>query len=368
MNNKNIYKAVPQWDETKERFISWWAGGSLGSPLIRIVAKNPAGADSPEPPSPSDPQDFHLNGDYHLAKTRNGLSSDRYLADAFPHTTVNMGAGSLALYIGSEPVFDFNTVWFNEFVENWKTTPRFEYNEKNPWWILHQEIIRKMVKSARGEFYIDIPDIIENLDILASVRGAQNLCIDLMDCPEEISRRIDEINSIYFNYYNRMYDIVKDTDGSSSYTAFSVWGPGKTVKLQSDFSAMMSPDQFKDMVVPSLRHQCINTDSSVYHLDGPDAIRHVDSLMSISELNALQWTAGAGHPDGGWEGWFDIYRKVRKAGKALHISIYDGSTDEIYDRADNIIRAVGRDGIYFLFPSMELNTADAFLEKARKNW
>ena len=123
-----------------------------------------------------------------------------------------------------------------------------------------------------------------------------------------------------------------------------------------------------EIVVPSLNHQCAETDNSVYHLDGPDAIRHIDALMTIQDLNALQWTFGAGQPDGGWEGWFDLYRKVRKAGKALQISIYDGSTERIFDAADNIIHTFGRDGIYFLFPDMELNTAQAFLEKARRNW
>jgi len=189
-----------------------------------------------------------------------------------------------------------------------------------------------------------------------------------MDCPGEIKRRIEELDRLYFEYYNRFYDIVKGADGDSSYTAFSVWGPGKTVKLQCDFSAMMSPEQFNEMVVPSISRQCSYTDSSVYHLDGPDAIRHLGALMSIEDLNALQWTAGAGNPDGGWDGWFDIYRTARKAEKSLHISIYDGGPNKIFEAADKLVSTFGRDGLYFLFPAMEKDVAVDFLKKASERW
>ena len=131
---------------------------------------------------------------------------------------------------------------------------------------------------------------------------------------------------------------------------------------------MMSPDQFSVLAIPSLTNQCKRTDFSLYHLDGPDAIRHVDALMGIEELNALQWTAGAGQPDGGWEGWYEIYDKVRAAGKSLHISIYDGTSDHVFDRANEIIRRYGSDGIYFLFPEMELETAVEFTKRATARW
>ena len=362
-----IERIVPQWEETKERFRAWWAGTAIRRPLIRMVARKP-GYSAPVPKRPTDPQSFHVDLDFRFSRYQSYISNHDFLADSFPNTTINMGAGSMALYLGSEPTFDFNTVWFNKTIGDWNDAPSIQYLQNNGWWRTHVDLIRAMTERAQGSFPIAIPDIIENMDILASLRGTEELCIDLMDQPLEIRKRLAQLDNAYIRFYDVMYDIVKMEDESSCFTSFQIWGPGKVVKIQCDFSAMLSPELFAELVVPSLAIQCGYTDYSLYHLDGPDAIRHVDSLMSISALNALQWTAGAGQPDGGCDRWYGIYDKVRSAGKSLHISIYDGNADQMFDSADRIINRYGRDGIYFLFPEMDGQTAGDFLARAGARW
>ena len=51
---------------------------------------------------------------------------------------------------------------------------------------------------------------------------------------------------------------------------------------------MMSTDMFDEFVRESLRYQMEHLDYSMYHLDGPGAIKRLDSLMSLERLNALQ--------------------------------------------------------------------------------
>jgi hypothetical protein len=60
-------------------------------------------------------------------------------------------------------------------------------------------------------------------------------------------------------------------------------------------------------------------EATIYHLDGPNALRHLDSLLAIKELNAIQWVYGAGN--GRASDWLDIYKKCQAAGKALQIEI-----------------------------------------------
>jgi 5-methyltetrahydrofolate--homocysteine methyltransferase len=95
-------------------------------------------------------------------------------------------------------------------------------------------------------------------------------------------------------------------------------------KLQCDFSAMISPRMFEEFVLPYLWEQCERLDYSVYHLDGVEAIKHLDLILSIPKLTALQWTAGANEPGAGAAEWFEIYRRARKAGKSLLLLDVDG--------------------------------------------
>ena len=215
---------------------------------------------------------------------------------------------------------------------------------------------------------MNIPDLIENVDILSAMRGPQSFCFDLIDEPELMKQYIKQIDDLYFYYYDAMYDIIKGEDGSSSFTAFNIWGPGKTAKIQCDFSALMSPGQFREFVQPSLRKQCKKLDCSLYHLDGPDAIKHLDALMEIDELDALQWTAGAGQPDGGSEKWYPIYDKVRDAGKSLWIPLYDGTAQDCMDNAEKLVKRYGCDGMYLIFPDMEEEEAQTLLLKAERGW
>lgn len=113
---------------------------------------------------------------------------------------------------------------------------------------------------------------------------------------------------------------------------------------------MIGPDMFREIVQPSLKDQCRKLEYSIYHLDGPDAIKHVDVLMEIEELDALQWTCGAGKPDGANAQWYGIYDKVRAAGKSLWIMIEDGSVQNWSDNTQRILDKYGSRGIYFLYP------------------
>ena len=202
------------------------------------------------------------------------------------------------------------------------------------------------------------------------MRGAQNLCFDLIDQPEVVKDRLEQLDSLYFEYYDRFYDLVKTEDGGSSYTTFSIWGPGRTAKIQCDFSAMISPAHFREFVIPSLRKQCQNLDFSLYHLDGPDAIKHVEALMEIEELNALQWTPGAGQPDGGSPQWFSIYDQVIAANKSLWIifSAKNGRFEDWVDAADQIVKRYGPEKLYFLFPVMSEKEAETLMVKAERDW
>lgn len=296
------------------------------------------------------------------------LESRVYLAEAYPQTNINLGAGSLALYLGCKPEFREDTIWFEPTVEEWKTHAPLSIDRANRWWNHHITAISRQVELSGGRYLVNIPDLVENIDILSALRGPQRLCFDLLDEPEEIERRRLQVDDAFEEAYDEFYSIIKGGAGSSSFTAFRIWGPGKTAKIQCDFAALIGPDQFRDFVVPSLKRQCEFLDYTLYHLDGPDAIRHLPALMEIEQLNALQWTPGAGQADGAAEEWYPIYEQARAAGKSLHISVYDGSYDDMWNGCSALVSRFGPEGLYVLLPAMPETIALQFLERANSSW
>jgi 5-methyltetrahydrofolate--homocysteine methyltransferase len=348
---RNTY--VNDWQAVKDRFEQWWNrvpwDKPTDKPLMRIVAAGKPGKTMPLE-KPREPRDQYLNVSNIINGCRNYCETHYFLQDAFPAVDINLGPGSMALYLGGEPGFAWDTVWYKEKFESAQEFESLHYDENNPWWVLHQKMAKEAAALAAGDFYVAIPDIIENLDILSALRGPQNLCYDVLDEPEAIHRGVEIVDGAYFKYYDRLYEILKDDDRSSSYTSFASVGKGRIAKVQCDFCALISPDTFREYVEPSLRKQCRNLDHSLYHLDGPDAIKHVPSLMAIEELDALQWTCGAGKPDGGCEKWYPIYDQVRAAGKGLWIMLYDGAASDWAESTKRLVKRYGKTGMYFLYP------------------
>jgi len=363
-------KQKPNWSETKQRFQAWWANDLHEGPLVSLISRRSTLVEPLEKvPSTVPLPHAHYFADMPavLANYRNWIRQHDFRLDSFPSMDLNFGPGSVALYLGSEPAFTPETVWFNPCVHSsWEDYP-LVYDPNNRWWQEHYRILKTAQEAAGDDFYVTIPDLVENIDILAAMRDPQAMCIDLIDEPDIVKKRLEELNELYFVYYDALYDLLKDKDGGSAFTAFRIWGPGKTAKVQCDFNVLMSPAHFKEFVCPTLADQCRRLDNSMFHLDGPDAIRHAPALMQVEHLHALQWTHGAGNPDGGSERWYPLYDIVHNAGKSLWVCIEDGDADTMVQKARKLVKRYGVRGLYLNFGYV-LSESDAdVIEKAAAN-
>lgn len=348
-----------------KRFDAWWSGESEELPLMYVAARKDLSVSYPRPETP---EAFYTDVDYLIARFEAEMKDTVYLADAFPSFSADLGPGSLALYLGAEPEFRWDTVWYKECIDDLETHPPLSFDPGNRWWIRHLDMMERAKRAAAGRYAVNIPDLIENLDILAAMRGVQNTLFDLMDEPERVKERIEEIDNSYFHYYDALHTLLGQPDGSCSYTAFHIRGTGRVAKIQCDFSAMLSPAQFREFVLPSLQKQVRRLNKSLYHLDGPDAIRHVPALMELEELNALQWTCGAGQPDGGSKRWYPIYDDVIRAKKSLWIQLSDGGVQGLIKSAEELMERYDARRLYFIFPDMREGDAEALMARAEKRW
>jgi len=140
--------------------------------------------------------------------------------------------------------------------------------------------------------------------------------MDMALDPDTTLAQLQAVNDVYFEVFDKIYNII-NVNGEMAFCYFSIWGPGKVSKLQSDISIMISEDDYRTFVQPFISQQCDKIDYTIYHLDGVDAIRHLDAILEIENLNAVQWTPGVGQPQGGKECWYDLYRKILSKGKSV---------------------------------------------------
>ncbi|NOY74576.1 MAG: hypothetical protein GXP32_02140 [Kiritimatiellaeota bacterium] len=100
---------------------------------------------------------------------------------------------------------------------------------------------------------------------------------------------------------------------------------------------MVSTEMFEDFFLPGVIRECEAFEASIYHLDGLDALRYLDSLLDVPALNAIQWVWGTGNERA--SDWIDVFQRCQNAGKGVQI------TCEL-DELDAIIANLRPEGVW----------------------
>lgn len=329
------------WARVRGNYLNWWSHtGSVvtvGGKAIRRQVPHDGIAPTAKPASL---EQQWLDPVWRASNEESMLAAADYPCDNLPIAHTSIGPGSLALYLGSEALLQSHTVWYEQSIKDPDQCRPLRFDASNKYWQMHTAIIQENLKRSAGRYFIACPDIIENIDILASLRDAQTLLMDMVDRPSWVKERVAEITEAFYDVYDRVYEMIKQPDGSSVYGHFHLWGPGKTLKVQCDAAAMFSPDMFAEFVLPKLTEQCEWCDNVLYHLDGPGEICHLDLLLGMKPLDAIQWIPGAGNPSAGDPRWFPMYEKILGAGKSLQIAV---GKNEL----ERVVKSTGVTGIFW---------------------
>ncbi|MEI8078639.1 MAG: cobalamin-binding protein, partial [bacterium] len=289
-----------------------------------------------------------------------------YPFETLPVADPWFGPGSLAAYLGSPMGLQPDTAWFHPCIGDPDACRPIRLDPENQTWKWQLALMDRMIAAAAGRYLVGSPDLVENWDVLGSLRDTQLLLLDMFERPEWVKQRIAEINEAWLQAYEVLYHRIRQQDGGSMFGWFRTWAPGKVAKVQCDGSSMFSPEMFREFVVPALSRQCEWLDYSLFHLDGSQCLCHLDALLEIDALTAIEWTPDPNVPTCGSPHWYDLYRRILKAGK--RVQVLGAQPHEI----EPLLDAVGQDGIYFLSflggtPEREVEAFAKVLARARKN-
>jgi hypothetical protein len=96
-----------------------------------------------------------------------------------------------------------------------------------------------------------------------------------------------------------------------------IWSELPVTDLQSDFSTMISSEMFDTYFFPFIAKQTEMVQRTIYHLDGPGALKHLDSLLDLPHLDGIQWVPGAGTKPA--VEWISMLKRIQETGKLVYI-------------------------------------------------
>ena len=308
-----------RWDKVRETYRLWWQG-ELDRPIIPVhLLGADAGREKPKVPllSQANCADVSLSPEAIIDRIDYELSRQVFLGDAFPFFNMDcFGPGVIAAFLGGQLDNTTGQVWFFPEKDLPISEIHFEFNPDNIWFKRIKEIYAAGMTRWQGQVLMGMTDLGGNLDILATFRPSEKLLFDLYDHPEEVKRLTWEAHEAWHSYYEALNQVLQPANpGYSDWSG--IFSAVPSYMLQSDFCYMISPQMFDEFVKPELEATINRLPRAFYHLDGIGQLNHLDSLLTINQLNGVQWIPGDGKPD--CAHWPEVYRKIHAAGKLIQI-------------------------------------------------
>jgi hypothetical protein len=305
----------PHLDQTMKRMEAFWEHSVLDRPVAQFTVDKPAGERVPLPEANhATSAERWLDVDYQSRLADAELSNRLYPGDSLPVAFPNLGPEILAAFYGCPLHFgDYGTSW-TEPINDGTGIEEITLDWEHPYFNKLVELTDAMLELGRGKYIVGMPDWHPGGDLVAALRNPQTLASDLIENPEKVRALLKHLQPDYFKVYNYWYEKLS-VSGQPITSWLNLASYSKYYIPSNDFAAMISLNMFQEFFLEGIIAECRFLDRSIYHLDGPGALRHLDSILTIRELDALQWVPGAGRE--GYSQWIPIYQKIQAAGKSI---------------------------------------------------
>ncbi len=316
---------IPDWEQRLARQDAFWSREIIDRPVVCITVPKrdsdyPYPAERPYASLRERWMDAGRAAEVALATAMN----TEYLGDALPHAYPNLGPEVFSAFFGCELEFGEETSWSVPILDDWSQVDKVRFSEDNVYWRKILEITDALLAAGKGKFYTGITDLHPGADAIAAFRDPMRLNFDMVERPEQVKSLLRYVTDVYLRVYDCYHDKLR-----AARQPICTWAGIVSTKRwlvpSNDFSCMISPRMFRDVFLESIAEECRHYEAALYHLDGPGALKHLDALLEIPELTAIQWVYGEGN--GRASDWLEVYTKCQAAGKGLQIGLAPDELD-----------------------------------------
>lgn len=317
----------PEWPEARKRLEAFWLREVIDRPCLQVrapIAESPRPTPHPVAAAESDEAEILFRSQ------RDGYLRTRFLGEALP--VLYYAWEGIAEMLGARVERSAETLWVRPFAERLEDIDLARLDLGRPAVARMLSVIEGFALRGAGECFVGHPMHLGNSgDTLAKLRGYQGLCLDLCDDMDGVLRLEQGLARVWNGLYDRVFDAVNSCmQGSCGW--LPCWHPRRSALIEFDFCGMISPAHFARFI-PVLLERACHVEDAIYHLDGPVALPHLDAILGLREIGAIQAQPGAGVTDP--LAWLPVYRRIQEAGKSLYVG-FDCSPSEALRLLDEL--------------------------------
>jgi hypothetical protein len=208
--------------------------------------------------------------------------------DVVQRFTPAFGVPWMEAIAGCPVVAHPGSLWAEPCLSDYNIRPELRWTPQNPWFQALLQCTRRMVAHAAGRFPVAVPQMRGPLDILAAMRTPAQMCIDLLECPDEVDRLLAELTDLWIAVGEAVLAEIPAYRGGYS-TRMGMWAPGPALTMQNDVSTLVSGAAYGRFALPCDRRIVERFEYADFHMHSSEH-HQIDVLLEMEELTAIQLT------------------------------------------------------------------------------
>ena len=323
----------PDFMMAMKRIYAWLQQEIIDRPPVRFIAHNAAfNVESSQQKSPEEWRQSWFNVEQRIEDFEKSIEGKIYHGETFPMFDPNLGPDIYAAFYGSELTFGEVTSWSTPIIKTWDDMEKLKLDMNNIYFKTVEALMTAAMERCEGKYLVGYTDLHPGVDCAMAWRGSQQLCIDLYDHPNEVKQLI-ELASADFEMIFDHFDNMLKANRQLSMCWIGVPSYGRFHVPSCDFSAMIAPRFFAEFSLPILKREIKTMTHIVYHVDGKGVANHLDYILSVPEINGIQWVQDANMQD--IMQWIPLIKKVLAAGKSIIVDLQLGELEDFIDAMDS---------------------------------
>lgn len=302
-------------------------------------------------------KDRWFDTEYQVESFIGSIKGKSFQGETFPVFDPNLGPDILQAFYGQELDFGEITSWTHPKIECLEDLSKIKLSYESPYFKKIEEMTRYALERCDDRYLVGYTDLHPGMDFVASWRGTDRACMDFYLDPGLMKKMIHLATEGFQEVYDYFHNILSAA-GQPSVNWLGVPSSGKMHVPGNDFSAMISPELFDEYCLPILQKEVKPMDTNIFHLDGKGVANHIDSILTVPEIDAIQWVQGVGD-DYSVIQWIPFIKKLQESGMPV---IVDVSLKEL----DDFIDKVRPEGLFLWIGASSSEEEELVLKKLNK--
>lgn len=348
----------PDFDTAMKRIYAWHQQEMIDRAPVRFVAHNAAfNVESTKKKSPEAWKQIWFNVEERVETFEKSIEGKIFHAETFPMFDPNLGPDIYAAFYGAPLTYGEVTSWSHPIIKNWNDIEKLKLDMNNEYFKTIEALMYAALERCAGKYLVGYTDLHPGEDCAMAWRGSQQLCMDLYDSPAEVKQLIN-IASADFQMIFDHFDAILKAANQPSMCWIGIPSFGKFHVPSCDFSAMISPEFFAEFSLPILQREVKPMTHNVYHVDGWGVANHLDHILSVPEINGIQWVQDPSKQ--AIMQWVPLIKQVLDAGKSIIVDLQHSELEDFIAAMDS------PNGIYLWISSNDEEEQLAIINRLEK--